>query len=71
YPNPASEMVWIDWPGASDNATILVLDVSGKKVLQQAYSFHQQIDVQRLNSGIYMLVLEDGGARKTGKFIVR
>ena len=71
YPNPASEFVWVDWKEGSNNSTISVHDINGKLVLFEAYTFHQQIDISGLNSGIYMLSIQDDSSRNTQRFIVR
>ncbi|MDB4656097.1 CotH kinase family protein [Flavobacteriales bacterium] len=71
YPNPASDFVWIDWDEASENATVSVIDITGKQVLSEPYAFHQKIDTWNLNSGIYMVVLQDQKSRVTKKFIVQ
>jgi hypothetical protein len=71
YPNPATEFVWIDWSDASKNASIAVIDITGKRVLSQPYTFHQQLNTSSLKPGIYMVVLSDEATRSTKKFIVR
>lgn len=70
YPNPTSDVVWIDWPRASASSSFYVLDVNGRIVQSGNYSFHQQLDVTGFDAGIYFVVLEDGIERKTAKFVV-
>ncbi|MGH1387520.1 sialate O-acetylesterase [Kordia sp.] len=56
YPNPATEIVTIEWESPC-NSTILIYDVTGKKVYDKKNHTNQQIkiDVSNLSSGQYFV----------------
>lgn len=70
YPNPSSDVVWIDWLGADSNTSFTILDMNGRLIRTEDYSFHQQIDVTEFEYGIYFLILESDSDRMTSKFVV-
>ncbi|MFK5878886.1 MAG: endonuclease [Flavobacteriaceae bacterium] len=70
YPNPASgSLLTID---ALDNVTIAIFDILGKQILKDEISRDDnQIDISRLNSGIYLIRLQTENGSATKKFIKR
>ncbi|MBT4929524.1 MAG: T9SS type A sorting domain-containing protein, partial [Flavobacteriales bacterium] len=56
YPNPAVDYLRIDRQGYEiDNATIY--DIKGQVILQTALTANSSVDVQSLESGMYLLEL--------------
>lgn len=70
YPNPAQSELWLKLP-STQYKTIEVYNSTGQKVSSQAISGSlAKIDTQVLPSGIYYLVLNDGGkAPLKAKFV--
>jgi hypothetical protein len=60
YPNPVSDRLNIRLPGNMSNSKIkvLIFDLTGKMVLNEVYA-GQQIQTGKLNSGIYLLRLQN------------
>ena len=73
YPNPSSGTFTVQIPGAVNNASITVTDVSGK-VLQVAYpqaGQHQtQVTLSNLASGTYMIQVEADGVQYRDKLVL-
>jgi hypothetical protein len=73
YPNPASETIHVDMTGVQ-NASILIFDITGKKVAQHALAEKvTRINITDLAKGMYVYQLnaENNETLKTGKFIVK
>ncbi len=70
YPNPASgNSLTID---TQENVNISVFDILGKQVLRSQISRdNNQIDISRLNSGMYLIRLQTENGSATKKFIKR
>jgi len=71
YPNPASDKLLIS--GISENATISIYDLEGRKqiVLPQMLNPEISIDVSSLSNGIYFLEMKSGSGTVIKKFIVQ
>jgi len=73
YPTTTSELLNINWEGQSLLQQAMVVDARGRQVLQQKLSDNttqQVVDVSRLRSGMYVLVLlDEKGQRITSRFI--
>ncbi|MCL2651614.1 MAG: T9SS type A sorting domain-containing protein, partial [Candidatus Azobacteroides sp.] len=54
-PNPVSDRLGIS--GITENAVVTVLDASGKTVLQSTVAPNETIAVNRLQNGIYFVVV--------------
>jgi len=68
YPNPTSNILTIH---AITNATItnvIVTDLSGKKIMEESGNINQ-LSVQNLQQGIYLLQLVYEGGKQIEKFI--
>ncbi len=71
YPNPASDLLRIEKP-SGDAAMVRVMDVMGNEVLRKKMKGNSlELEVVNLNSGMYILRIEEDG--KTGflKFIIK
>ena len=71
YPNPTKDVLNISLPNASDNANVVITDVSGKVIYQsEVASQHTTIDFTMQAKGIYMLKLTIGDEIINQKIIV-
>ncbi len=66
YPNPANELLFVKSDTTID--TIEVYTISGRKVLQQAYS--QQVNLSSLSSGVYLIKLIAADKHAVKKLII-
>ena len=70
YPNPANDYINIDLPSVSGN--ISIVNITGKTILKKDIrSSVERIDLSDLNSGIYLVRIQDGPAVLTKKLIIR
>src|SRR6185312_794442 len=76
YPNPADDILTVKFPASSSQATLMVMDVSGKMVMnktitaangQNVATFIQ--DISGLSQGMYCLVVNNGDKNYTAKLI--
>ena len=76
WPNPASELLWIEFPEmANDKYTLSLLSVYGTEVASQAVyttgsKFQTSIDISGLIPGCYHLVLKGDRILKTAKVLI-
>jgi len=70
YPNPSNSNVWVDFLYASNNAELIVVDVTGRVIVRQKYEFHRYLNVDSWQEGIYMAIIEDDNETTFKKFIV-
>jgi hypothetical protein len=69
YPNPVNgNTVFIDTKNDASIAVVRIYDISGKKVLEQT-NVANQIDVQQLQQGMYIMQVEIGNEIVTKKLI--
>ena len=66
YPNPTSDMVYID--GNYSQLKVVVYDILGKQVKNKPIT--NSIDISQLEKGVYILQLSDG-AKLTTKRIIK
>lgn len=71
YPNPAKSEISLSIPSELLPGKYTILDVYGKKVMEISNNAYLQknIDVSNLNTGIYMIIFENGVVTKQAKFI--
>ncbi len=76
WPNPASELLWIEFPAmANDKYTLSLLSVCGTEVSSQAVyttgsKFQASIDISGLIPGCYQLVLKGDRLLQTAKVLI-
>lgn len=74
YPNPNNGEFTVKFSGAKDDVTLEVYDVSGRSVLSKAYNangdFNQTINLGNVQSGLYLLNINNGGQTITKKILV-
>jgi hypothetical protein len=77
YPNPASEILQIDFQsGIESEVFISIIDITGKTVLKNTSELsnmdkHLEIDISNLPKGIYVLRLSVKGDQVVRKFEIR
>ena len=67
-PNPAMEKIHVSAKGFGVNASTVVLDVSGRQVIQPT-SVLEQIDISGLVPGLYVVVVSDERRRVAVTFV--
>lgn len=73
YPNPSTGLINISISGYSGELNILVYDLNGRKVYNQLYSSfttEQSINLQGLQTGMYILKIEGEGISHSRKVIL-
>ena len=71
YPNPASDVINVSL-NKEINATITLLDVSGKVVRTQSLNgISTSINSASLNSGVYFVTINDGTSVSTQKVVIK
>ncbi|AWH84608.1 cadherin [Flavobacterium album] len=72
YPNPAGTEVFLDLNNILSTASVSILDIRGKLLVQQDVAEgSSRIDTSALQSGIYMMKLEASGNTKYQKLVIR
>ncbi|CAN5696037.1 hypothetical protein BH10BAC2_BH10BAC2_14450 [soil metagenome] len=71
FPNPAKKSISINYQPKNNTATLQVLDISGKPVLQKTLSQSNisSIDISTLAAGSYFLQITDGTKKLSSQFI--
>ena len=72
FPNPAQDFITVNHSEAQAEAFIQILGINGALILSKAVSqntFITTLDINRLASGVYLLVYVNEGKRKEIKFI--
>lgn len=74
YPNPNNGEFTVKFSGAKDDVTLEVYDVRGRSVLSKAYNangdFNQTINLGNVQSGLYLLNINNGGQTITKKILI-
>ena len=72
YPNPAKGIVNIDLAGSvTGETTYELFDVQGRKVISKVSSNNiETLNIENLSEGIYMLSIQNGGAKTTKKLVI-
>ena len=69
-PNPATSRLNVYLPQNSNNATITVYDVLGKRVFTNKYdALTASIDVSKWNSGVYLIRISTDNMTQTKRFV--
>lgn len=70
YPNPASSLIYVDFPKFVESLNFELFDWSGKLVLKKTVSSSiELIDISNLKKGLYFYIIENDIALiKSGKF---
>ncbi|MBZ9652301.1 T9SS-dependent M36 family metallopeptidase [Psychroflexus montanilacus] len=71
YPNPAKESFSLSLTnGNLANSKVDIYDMNGKLILSRTSDNDQKVDIQTLNSGMYIVLVESGSKTYSKKLIV-
>ncbi len=68
YPNPAREVLFLDYPTTNNSLLVEVVDLLGQVVISQQLE-NKELNISHLQKGLYHLILRDGEYLQTKKFI--
>jgi hypothetical protein len=72
YPNPAQDYFNLSLTSTDlSNSKVDIYDLNGKLVLSKMSDSNQRVDVQQLNSGMYVVLVESGSKTFTQKLLVQ
>jgi hypothetical protein len=71
FPNPADEVVVVQWNDASPLASFILTDMAGRQVAQGPVLMNQAIDTADLAEGLYTLTLETLTSRSSQKVLIQ
>jgi hypothetical protein len=67
YPTPATDYINIDWPNNSNELQVKIYSIDGR--LQQTSVDKKTINIEQLNSGLYLVQITAGMRIYNGKFL--
>lgn len=77
YPQPATDLVYIDWTHIADDAMeLFIFDINGAKVFQSAVPVSDrkrhrlQVSTDHYSGGVYFVMIKTNHSMLTGKLIV-
>ncbi len=73
YPNPASEIIWVQNSTIINSGTIIIYDIVGKEVLHKEMNDYSKssIDVSNLSRGLYLITIFSENKKITKKIVIR
>ncbi|MEJ6673879.1 MAG: T9SS type A sorting domain-containing protein, partial [Polaribacter sp.] len=72
YPNPITNHTFTLTSASSDEKSVMVFNLLGKKVLETRFSgIKSDINVSAINAGIYILKVTESGKTATQKLVIR
>jgi metallo-beta-lactamase class B len=71
YPNPTTDRLFVELPGAADTAYYRIQDAMGKICLQNEWRSGDSIVVDQLAKGVYLLELSVGSEVLYSRFVKR
>ncbi|MCL9807154.1 choice-of-anchor J domain-containing protein [Flavobacterium amniphilum] len=75
YPNPNKGNFTVRFnPYTSDNVVINVYDMRGRQIFEKSYvnngAFNQEVNLEKAQSGVYLITIANGGKKTTERIIV-
>ena len=70
YPNPSNGLVYFSGI-TSSNATISLLDVSGKIIFKGSIGSDQNVDLTGISSGLYLIKISDNNTSSIQKIVLK
>lgn len=75
YPNPNKGNFTVRFnPYTSDNVAINVYDMRGRQIFEKSYvnngTFNQEINLEKAQSGVYLVTISNGGKKTTERIII-
>ena len=74
YPNPASNVLYVDILNDDENVSVQIMSIDGKVVLAEqmnAFDAANGIDINRLANGIYTVVVNTESINQAFRLIVK
>lgn len=75
YPNPATDMLNLQIIGETGDAMVQIMDMTGRVVYNEnifiSEEFQKNLDISKLNSGVYFIVLSNNSGRISSKLVKR
>jgi hypothetical protein len=75
YPNPSSGILNIEMPQSFSNALITITDATGRTVYEQSINNNSSnlatLQIQHLQSGLYILSINTGASKVTSKLMIQ
>lgn len=72
YPNPTSEIIWVEDNTSFSVNNYSIYDISGRRILFNTFNASEKkVDVSNLNSGVYLLELISSERKITKKIVVQ
>lgn len=68
FPNPASTMLQVSYPYKEPIVEISIIDVLGKKIMEQKGNSNQ-VNIEHLNNGLYQILIKSSDRTNSSKFI--
>ena len=73
FPNPANNILNVMIYGTNENATLQIMDMTGRKIREQQINLNGNtffsIDISNLAKGTYNLLLKSGSMNEQKKFV--
>ena len=70
YPNPAEGMLNINLAGYGNNTNVKILDINGRVIENfNMEENHKTLNIERYNTGIYLIVIEGENKVDSKRFI--
>jgi hypothetical protein len=70
YPNPATDKITIEIPGAIKETNLAIVDIEGQQLITwQINELRTQIDISSLPGGVYFVRLTNNDTVEVGKFV--
>lgn len=73
FPNPAKDVVTVEWNKGDRNSKIVIIDINGKiiKQIDQTYNYSHTIDLTNIDTGIYFIQLVGANETITERLVVK
>jgi hypothetical protein len=72
YPNPASDMLHLDWNDDINKAEVLLTNITGKTVLtKKLFDRNNSVEISNLPKGIYFITIKQGKDSYISKLLIK
>lgn len=75
YPNPNNGLFNLHYKPTSEKFDVMVLDVRGRKIFSKQFQnngiFNESIQLNNVQSGVYLITVQDGSVRATKKIVIQ
>ena len=70
FPNPSSQFVSFDADKPLTKATLVLIDMQGRQVMNRVVDNNSPVSIKQLDKGLYIYRLSDAGGDYTGKLVI-